>query len=133
MIDSGTTYTYIISSEYRVLVGALLQGIADAMKKHHVHFPPVSRAREHNCYRLRTEADLDLFPVIHWEFSSGCTLHVEARFYMFLVSDSVYCLGFHSDPTTVIGNNIMQGQSFVFDMEKKQMGVARSNISFLNR
>ena len=65
-----------------------------------------------------------------WVFSGGCTLHVEARFYMFHTADNVYCLGLHSDPTTVIGNNIMQSQSFVFDMEQKQLGVAKSDISF---
>ena len=49
---------------------------------------------------------------------------------MFHTADNVYCLGLHSDPTTVIGNNIMQSQSFVFDMEQKQLGVAKSDISF---
>ena len=45
MVDSGTTYTYIISSEYKVLVSALRVGIANAMKEHNVVFVGVSRIR----------------------------------------------------------------------------------------
>ena len=45
MVDSGTTYTYIISSEYKVLVSAIKVGIANVMKKHNVFFPSVSKIR----------------------------------------------------------------------------------------
>lgn len=45
MMDSGTTYTYIISSEYRVLVSALKVALENAMKQNHVKFPAVTRSR----------------------------------------------------------------------------------------
>ena len=49
---------------------------------------------------------------------------------MFNAVETVYCLGLFPDPTTVIGNNILQSQSVVFDLEKKEFGVAKANISF---
>lgn len=45
MIDSGTTYTYILASEYKVLHSALLLEINNAMATHHVNFPKVTRQR----------------------------------------------------------------------------------------
>lgn len=68
--------------------------------------------------------------MIDFEFEGGCTLHVEGRFYMFKAVDNVYCLGLYSDPSTVIGNNIIQSQTVVFDLDNKQLGIAPSNISF---
>ena len=43
----------------------------------------------------------------------------------------MYCLGVYSDPSTVIGNNFLQGQSVVFDLEKRRWGVGVANISDL--
>lgn len=68
--------------------------------------------------------------MIHFEFEGGCTLDVEGRFYMFKAVDTVYCLGLYSDPSTVIGNNIIQSQTVVFDLDNKQLVIAPSNISF---
>lgn len=59
-------------------------------------------------------------------------MKVNASFYMFNAVETVYCLGLFPDPTTVIGNNILQSQSVVFDLEKKEFGVAKANISFLS-
>ena len=41
----------------------------------------------------------------------------------------MYCLGVYSDPSTVIGNNFLQGQSVVFDLEKRRWGIGAANIS----
>ena len=45
MVDSGTTYTYILSAEYKVLHSALVLEINNAMSQYHVQFPTVSRPR----------------------------------------------------------------------------------------
>ena len=54
MIDSGTTYTYIISSEYKVLHSALVVEINNVMSQHHVQFPTVTRPRvsSHSLYLI---------------------------------------------------------------------------------
>ena len=54
MIDSGTTYTYIISSEYKVLPSALVVEINNVMSQHHVQFPIVTRPRvsSHSLYLI---------------------------------------------------------------------------------
>ena len=62
---------------------------------------------------------------------AGCALEVAGRFYMFQAEGSVYCLGVYADPSTVIGNNFLQGQSVVFDLEKRRWGVGVANISDL--
>ena len=54
MIDSGTTYTYIISSEYKVLHSAFVVDINNIMSQHHVQFPTVTRPRvsSHSLYLI---------------------------------------------------------------------------------
>ena len=73
--------------------------------------------------------DLALFPALKMELGASCALEVEGRFYMFQAEGTVYCLGVYSDPSTVIGNNFLQGQSVVFDLEKRRWGVGAANIS----
>ena len=73
--------------------------------------------------------DLALFPALKVELGASCALEVEGRFYMFQAEGSVFCLGVYSDPSTVIGNNFLQGQSVVFDLEKRRWGVGAANIS----
>ena len=57
-------------------------------------------------------------------------MHVEGRYYMFSPVELVFCMGIYSDPSTVIGNNILQNQNAVFDLESKRFGIAKANISF---
>lgn len=83
----------------------------------------------HDCLRLQSEAELALFPVLRIELGAHCALEVPGENYMFQTEGSVYCLGLYADPTTVIGNNFLQGQSVVFDLEKQRWGVAPANIS----
>lgn len=45
MIDSGTTFTYLISSEYRLLTQAFTEALKLSLQKAHVQFPPVKRFR----------------------------------------------------------------------------------------
>lgn len=73
--------------------------------------------------------ELNLFPTLHFTFTGGCAMQVEGRYYMFSPVDRVYCLGIYSDPSTVIGNNILQNQNAVFDLESKRFGVAKADIS----
>ena len=49
---------------------------------------------------------------------------------MFSPVNNVYCMGVYSDPTTVIGNNILQNHHAVFDLENRRFGIASANISF---
>lgn len=48
---------------------------------------------------------------------------------MYEVESRVWCMGVYSDPSTVIGNNILQDQNAVFDLKNKQWGIAQANIS----
>lgn len=73
--------------------------------------------------------DLALFPALKMELGASCALEVAGAFYMFQAEGTVYCLGVYSDPSTVIGNNFLQGQSVVFDLEKRRWGVGAANIS----
>lgn len=57
-------------------------------------------------------------------------MHVEGRYYMFSPVEHVFCMGIYSDPSTVIGNNILQNRNAVFDLESKRFGIAKANISF---
>ena len=45
MIDSGSTFTYLTSSEYRVFVQAMVTSLAENMARFHVSFPKVTRFR----------------------------------------------------------------------------------------
>lgn len=65
------------------------------------------------------------------QLESGCALEVAGEFYMFQAEGLEYCLGVYADPSTVIGNNFLQGHSVVFDLEKRRWGVAVANISDL--
>lgn len=71
MMDSGTTYTYIISSEYRVLVSALKVALDNATKKNHVKFPMVTRTRVGSSYHIqyRNMIVTDYVPRRIWTFS----------------------------------------------------------------
>ena len=45
MIDSGTTFTYLISSEYRVFTQAFTEALRQSLHKAHATLPPVKRFR----------------------------------------------------------------------------------------
>ena len=45
MVDTGTTYTYIIASEYKVLHSAFKASLEEMFQKHHFTLPTVSRLR----------------------------------------------------------------------------------------
>lgn len=71
-----------------------------------------------------------LFPTLRITLSSGCPFVVDPHHYMYEVESHVWCMGVYSDPTTVIGNNILQNQNAVFDLKNKQWGIAKANISY---
>ncbi|KNB42064.1 aspartic proteinase-like protein 2 [Blastocystis sp. subtype 4] len=130
MIDSGSTFSYVISSEYNVLISAFREQLKRTMLKTSHHLQEVKRLREHDCYRINDTKELHLFPTLRLTFSGGCVMHVEGRYYMFSPVEHVFCMGIYSDPSTVIGNNILQNQNAVFDLESKRFGIAKANISF---
>ena len=80
---------------------------------------------------MSDQHDLDIFPTLTLTFVGGCKFTVSPHFYMFSPVNHVYCMGVYSDPSTVIGNNILQGHNAVFDLEKRQFGIAKANISFI--
>ncbi|KAK8821570.1 hypothetical protein WA556_002019, partial [Blastocystis sp. ATCC 50177/Nand II] len=129
MIDSGTTFTYLISSEYRVFTQAFVEALRQSLNKAHATLPPVKRFREHHCYRVTSPEEVALFPTLRITLSSGCPFVVDPHHYMYEVESHVWCMGVYSDPTTVIGNNILQDQNAVFDLKNKQWGIAKANCA----
>ena len=72
---------------------------------------------------------MSLFPTLYITLSSGCPYTVKGHHYMYEVESRVWCMGVYSDPSTVIGNNILQDQNAVFDLKNEQWGIAQANIS----
>ncbi|CAJ1404262.1 unnamed protein product, partial [Effrenium voratum] len=117
MIDSGTTYTYMRSSNYRALSSAIesyCSGGRCGGTKH-----------GRNCWTLTH--GVDKFPTIMVVFGSVETAWVPQAYFYRKHSTNSYCYGFEDDgphANTVLGAVWMMHKDIIFDLDAKQVGIA---------
>lgn len=77
MIDSGSTFTYLTSSEYRVFVQAMVTSLAENMARFHVSFPKVTRFRvsAFHVFHHRNTTAIDYEPKMILLSSPHCSSH----------------------------------------------------------
>eukprot|EP00440_Ansanella_granifera_P050411 gb/GFBE01054635.1/.p1 GENE.gb/GFBE01054635.1/~~gb/GFBE01054635.1/.p1 ORF type:complete len:676 (+),score=110.54 gb/GFBE01054635.1/:1-2028(+) len=120
MIDSGTTYTYMKSSNYR----ALKSSIESYCSSH----SQCGGTKHGDCWTLPSGPTQ--FPNIVVVFGNVETQWVPRAYLYRKGSGSSYCYGFQDDgPSagTVLGSVWMIHQEIVFDMENSQVGIAQAN------
>jgi len=117
MIDSGTTYTYMRSSNYRALRDTIenyCRGHSCGGTKHGT-----------KCWTLSDGPSK--FPHISVLFDGIETKWVPKAYLYRKGSSQTYCYGFEDDgpsANTVLGAVWMMHQDIVFDMEKSEVGIA---------
>ena len=77
MIDSGTTFTYLISSEYRVFTQAFVEALRQSLNKAHATLPPVKRFRVPVVLKrvMHRNTTVTVWPVQNkWRCSPHCGL-----------------------------------------------------------
>ena len=120
MIDSGTTYTYMRSSNYRALTSAI-----------------ETYCRGHQCGGTKYGTKCwslphgpDQFPHIAVVFDGVETKWVPRAYFYRRGTSDTYCYGFEDDgphANTVLGAAWMKRQNIIFDMEKNEVGIATAN------
>jgi len=119
MIDSGTTYTYMRSSNYRSLKTA----IESYCTEH-----GCGGTKHGNCWKLSDGPSK--FPTVTVVFGSVETKWVGKAYLFRKGGGDNYCYSFEDDgPTanTVLGATWMIHQEIIFDMERKKVGIANAN------
>lgn len=117
MIDSGTTYTYMRSSNYRALMSAIetyCRGHQCGGTKHGT-----------KCWTLPHGPEK--FPHISVIFDGVETKWVPKAYFYRKGRTDTYCYGFEDDgprANTVLGAVWMTHQDVIFDMEKNEVGIA---------
>jgi len=120
MIDSGTTYTYMRSSNYRALMSAIetyCRGHQCGGTKHGT-----------KCWTLPHGPEK--FPHISVVFDGVETKWVPQAYFYRKGRTDTYCYGFEDDgprANTVLGAVWMTHQDIIFDMEKNEVGIAPAN------
>jgi len=119
MIDSGTTYTYMRSSNYRSLKSA----IESYCTEH-----GCGGTKHGNCWSL--SGGPSKFPDVTVVFGSVETKWVGKAYLFRKGGGDNYCYSFEDDgPTanTVLGATWMIHQEIIFDMPRKKVGIANAN------
>eukprot|EP00435_Cladocopium_sp_Y103_P067295 s679_g29.t2 len=119
MIDSGTTYTYMNSRNYRLLASGVEKACSGQSQ------PCGGKTHGSRCWKLPNGPSK--FPAITVSFGSVKTKWVPEA-YLYRKGDSdTYCYAFQDDgPTanTVLGAVWMKHQEIMFDLDNKQVGIA---------
>jgi len=120
IVDSGTTYTYFPSGIYRAMLKALDEYCKNKCP---------GRRNGRNCYSMQAK-DLHKFPVMNLNIGGEKT-EWKPRSYLYPgQGGSQFCLGFDDNGShggTVLGATWMIDHEVIFDIEKKQLGIANAH------
>jgi len=117
MIDSGTTYTYMKSANYKSLANAIEKACGGGTCGGTKH--------GRNCWKLANGPGK--FPTIKVFFNSVETKWVPQAYFYRKGKTDTYCYGFEDDgprANTVLGAVWMMHKEIVFDLENRKVGIA---------
>jgi len=121
IIDSGTTYTYMGSTAYVALQGA----ISTYCMGHNW----CGGTKRGHCWSLPNAKALDNFPDVHVNFGKVKTTWVPSAYMYRRGHTNTWCYSFQDDgpgASTVLGASWMLKQEIVFNMENKSVGIAQA-------
>lgn len=119
IVDSGTTYTYMATENYR----RLRDGIESYCRER------FCGTMQNDCWTAIPNNDVSIFPDITVVLSSKATVW-ESRAYLMKRRDGEYCYAFADDgngANTVLGASWMLHKDVIFDMRQLLLGVVQAN------
>lgn len=117
-VDSGTTFTYMSTSQ----AAALRLAVQNACGRPYTCGAAAQAGG--NCW-LATEADLHSFPDLHIRLGEA-TFVWSPRGYLSSRHAGHWCYTFHGEPPLTLGASFMRNHLVVFDREERKIGFAPS-------
>jgi hypothetical protein len=128
-IDSGTTYTYMATSAYRSLRGAI--------EEYCTRNANCGAHQTGKCWRLIDEVSPERFPNVTMVFGERVRMTWRPRSYMYQRGmTQEWCYSFEDDGPgagTTLGASWMVHQDVIFDMRAMQVGIAPADCPQFHR
>ncbi|CAM0878035.1 unnamed protein product [Alopecurus aequalis] len=140
LVDSGTSLAYLADGLYDPLINAIDNAVPQSVRADFLN--------GQLCYIVSSRSNLSLFPILTIHFAGGALMRVGPANYLLRKGASsnpankedIFCIGFQRskelegyEHINILGDLVLRGKIFVYDLEQMRLGWVNYNCSLLNK